>query len=71
VTKKPLKKTRSAAIAHGHQQVNNDEATSVARAEQVEKASTELLEYEQDEWLDTGAGQRQAEWLHWFMIHRD
>ena len=49
----PVVFAKQANIAHGHQQVNN-EAASTARVEQTEKPQTELLEHDHGQWLDTG-----------------
>jgi hypothetical protein len=49
----PVVFAKQANIAHGHQQVNNDSA-AIARAEQIEKPQTELLEHDHGQQLDTG-----------------
>lgn len=48
----PVVFAKQANIAHGHQQVNNNNA-DIARAEQVNKPQTELLEHDHGERLDT------------------
>lgn len=51
--KNPPVFARQANIAHGPQQVNNESA-AIARAEQIEKPPTELLEHDHGQRLDTG-----------------
>lgn len=50
----PVVFAKQANIAHGPQQVNN-EAAGIARAEQIEKPPTELLEHDHGQRLDTRA----------------
>lgn len=49
----PVVFAKQANIAHGPQQVNNTTA-DIARAEQIEKPPTELLEHDHGQRLDTG-----------------
>lgn len=51
--KNPPVFAKQANIAHGPQQVNNETA-AIARAEQIEKPPTELLEHDHGQRLDTG-----------------
>jgi len=53
----PVVFAKQANIAHGHQQVNNGEASSVARTPETSNRPTELLEapHAKPEWMDTGA----------------
>jgi hypothetical protein len=44
---------KQANIAHGPQQVNNNSA-AIARAEEIEKPQTGLLEHDHGQRLDTG-----------------
>jgi hypothetical protein len=50
----PVIFAKQANIAHGPQQVNNNSA-AIARAEEIEKSPTELLEHDHGQRLDTGA----------------
>jgi hypothetical protein len=50
----PVIFAKQANIAHGPQQVNNNSA-GIARAEQIEKPQTGLLEHDHGQRLDTGA----------------
>ena len=58
----PVVFAKQANIAHGHQQVNNGEAVSVARAGESERPQPELLEapHAKPEWMDAGAARAAA-----------
>jgi len=53
----PVVFAKQANIAHGHQQVNNGEASLAVRAPETSNRQTELLEpsHAKPEWLDAGA----------------
>lgn len=58
----PVVFARQANIAHGHQQVNNGEATLVTHAPETSNQRTELLEAQhgKPEWMDPGAARTTA-----------